>query len=119
MAVGGRRRQTHADCAVVSLASNHHGSWRLTIFRRCLLPSDPFPNRLPLQAPEGQLHHSHLPPQHQLKRQHLFGHSARPMEPSSHHLKGYAMLKKLQAIDYANRKYSATEYLLDVDRPEP
>lgn len=83
-----RQGQTHANCAAVSLASNHHGSWRLTIFRRCLLPSDPFPNRLPLQAPKGQLHHPHLPPQHQLQRQHLFGYSARSMEPSPHHLKG-------------------------------
>jgi hypothetical protein len=61
---------------------------RLTILGRRLLPSDPLPDRLSLQAPESQLHHPHLPPQHQLKRQHLLGYSARPVEPRSDHLEG-------------------------------
>lgn len=44
----------------------------LTILWRCLLPCDPLPYRLPLQATKGQLHHSDLSPQHQLQRFHLF-----------------------------------------------
>jgi ubiquitin-protein ligase len=63
---------------------------RLTILGRCLFPSDPFPDRLSVQAPEGQLHYPHLPPQHQLQWQHLLGHSTRPVESCSDHLKGYA-----------------------------
>jgi hypothetical protein len=35
---------------------------RLTVLGRRLLPRDPLPDRLPLQAAEGQLHHPHLPP---------------------------------------------------------
>ncbi len=97
---------------IVPLASNHHGSWRLTIFRRCLLPSDPLPNRLPLQAPEGQLHHPHLPPQYQLQRQHLFGHSTRPMEPCVDHLKGYVMANSLQQIK--NKSLTKNAVLLSI-----
>lgn len=49
---------------------------RLSIHRWCLLPRHPLSHRLPLQAPQGQLHHSHLPPQHQQQRQHLPRHPA-------------------------------------------
>ena len=48
---------------------------RLTILRRRLLLSHPLPYRLPIQAPEGQLHDENLPPQHQLQRFHLFRYS--------------------------------------------
>lgn len=41
---------------------------RQSIFRRSLLPSHPLSHRLPFQATEGQLHHPHLPSQHQLQR---------------------------------------------------
>ena len=93
-----RRPNMYTNCMAVPLASNHHGSctsisasWgscttpsarppsttlpktnvaaeRLTILWRCILPSDPLPYRLPLQAAKGQLHHPHLPPEHQLQR---------------------------------------------------
>jgi hypothetical protein len=82
--------ETHAVfCTPNSIPRLTHPG-RFTILRRRLLPSDPLPDRLPLQAPEGQLHHPHLPPKHQFQRQHLLGHSARPVEPCSDHLKGCA-----------------------------
>lgn len=59
---------------------------RLPILRRCLLPHHQLPYRLPVQAPQGSLHHPHLSPQHQLERQHLFGYPEGPMEPRPHHL---------------------------------
>ena len=65
---------------------------RISILGWCLLLSDTFPDRLSLQATQGQLHYPHLPPQHQLKREHLPGHFERPVEPSFDHLKGYLAL---------------------------
>lgn len=100
---------TTTDMAIVSLASHNHGSCtytpaslappppceafttltcatgRLTILRRSILSRDPLPHRLPFQAPEGQLHHPHLPPKYQLERKHLPGHPARPVEPGPDH----------------------------------
>jgi hypothetical protein len=113
-------RQRSLTPATVPLASNHHGSCtypttisitaqeqlpcslqeeapkltchpgRLAVLGRRLLPRNPFPDRLPVQAPESELHHAHLPPQHQLKWQHLSGHPAGPVESCSDHLEGYA-----------------------------
>lgn len=65
---------------------------RLAILRRCLLPNDPLPYRLSFQAAQGQLHHAHLPPQHQLQRQYLSRHPAGPMESGAHNLQGYVYL---------------------------
>jgi hypothetical protein len=59
------------DMARTRLTLNSVG---LAILRRCLLPSHPLPYRLPIQATEGQLHHSNLSPKHQLQRLHLFRH---------------------------------------------
>lgn len=63
---------------------------RVPLLRRCLLPCHPLPDRLPLQASQGQLHHSHLSPQHQLQRQHLLRYPQRSMESRPHHLQRYA-----------------------------
>lgn len=70
------------------------------IRRRCLLPRHPLPYRLPIQASQGQLHHPHLPPQHQLQRLHLLRHSPRPMVTRVDHLQGFAPL-------YHNRAFPA------------
>jgi len=72
-------------CAEADLPSG-----RFPVSRRRFLPGHSLPHRLPLQAPEGQLHHPHLPPQYQFQRQHLFRHSARPVEPCSYHFQRYA-----------------------------
>ena len=115
---------------------------RLTVLRRRLLPRDPLPHRLPLQAPEGQLHHPHLPPKHQLERQHLLGHSARSVEPSLDHQQRYAnafppthktprtrteALRPCVFLTQAKLSldadmltfFSPAEHLLHADRPQP
>ena len=56
--------------------------------RRCFLPEHPLPHRLPLQAAQVRVHHSHLPPQHQQQRRHLPGHPAIPVVSSPHRIKG-------------------------------
>lgn len=81
---------THLGLAIPQSFGTDQNTERFTIFGRRLLPRNPLPNRLPFQAPEGQLHHPHLPPQYQLQRQHLLGHPTRPVEPCSDHLEGYA-----------------------------
>lgn len=48
----------------VPLASNNHGTWRLPLLRRSLLPRHPLPSRLSIQTTQGTLHHPHLPLQH-------------------------------------------------------
>lgn len=117
----------------VPLASNHHGPRRLTILRRRLLPRDPLPNRLPIQATEGQLHHSHLPPEHQQQRQHLLGHSERSVEPRTHHFQRCVMtILPFRDVDTEETYldghrtdmliilfHSAPIHLLDAHRPQP
>ncbi len=105
---------------------------RVPILRRRLLPGDPLPDRLPLQATQGQLHHADLSPQHQLQRQHLPRHSARPMEPGSDYLQRCVPAARSRAqtplwphtLPGASRAdqtwiRSPTVYLLHADGPQP
>ena len=48
----------------------------------------PVPDRLPLQAAQGELHHKVLPPQHQLERLHLSRHPERPVESGIDRVEG-------------------------------
>ena len=65
---------------------------RITIRRRCLLPSHTFPHGLPIQATKSQLHDPHLSPKHQFEWEHLSRYSARPVEPCADDFKRYAIL---------------------------
>ena len=73
----------------VELILSHCRVGREPILGRCLLSSHSFPYRLSVQASQGELHHSHLPPEHQLERQHLLRHPPRPVEPGLDHLQRY------------------------------
>ena len=46
------------------------------------------PYRLPLQTPQIYIHHPYLPPEYQLQRCYLSGHSAITVVPCSHSIKG-------------------------------
>ena len=52
------------------------GTERLAVCWGCLLPSDPVPHGLPVQAAKGPFHDPDLSPQYQRKWQHLPRHSA-------------------------------------------
>jgi hypothetical protein len=82
---------------------------RLTILGRRILPRNPLPDRLPIQATQGQLHHPHLPPEHQLQRKHLPRYSARSVEPCLDYLEGYA-----KAVYLLNIILTETPVLLSI-----
>jgi hypothetical protein len=111
-------RRTNTFCHTVSLASNDNGPRRLSVPRRRLLPGHSLPYRLPVQATEGELHDSNLPPQHQLQRQHLSRHPSRPVEPSSHNLKRHERVCTHISVGLLTF-YSTLVHLLNADRPEP
>ena len=84
------KRRTEADISVVG---------GIAICRGRFLPHHPLPYRLPLQAPQGQLHDQDLSPQHQLERKHLLGHPEGPMEPCADGVQRYVESHTLQLPD--------------------
>lgn len=98
-------------------------SERQPVPRRCLFPIHPLPHRLPLQTTEGQLHDSNLSSQHQLQRQHLSGHSARPMEPCSDDIKRYDTTKpayqKCRLLTHESVLLSICSMLTDPNPDDP
>ena len=91
----------------VPLASHHHGSSRQSVSGRGLLPHHPLPHRLPLQAPQGRLHHQDLPPQHQLQRVHLSRYPEVSMVSSTYYLQS-SPLHLLTALWSESRWSSCT-----------
>ena len=59
---------------------------RLAVRRRRVLPLHHVPDRLPLQAAQGQLHDQDLPPEHQRERLDLSRHLEGPVESSIDYL---------------------------------
>ena len=101
-------RRSETNIKLVPLASDNHGTgtkiitktWlnsrplillpgRFSVPGRRLFPFHPLSHRLPIQASQGQLHHPHLPPEYQLQRLNLLGHSARPMVASIDYLERF------------------------------
>ncbi len=89
----------------VPLAGDHHGPTRVAVPGRSLLPHHPLPHRLPVQAAQGGIHHSHLPPKHQLQRVHLLRHPQESVVARAHHLKGtYVHLLCSHHHEFVNRR---------------
>ncbi|XP_061677372.1 uncharacterized protein LOC133501531 isoform X2 [Syngnathoides biaculeatus] len=90
------RRPWRAECRPqrrqhLRVEVHHLGTARLSVRGRGLLPGHRIHTRLPLQAPQGDFPHSHLPLQHQQPGCDLSGHPEGQLEPRPHHLQGAAV----------------------------
>ena len=82
---------------LIPLAGHNHGTSRITIPRRRLLPFHPLSDWLPIQAAQSCLHHSHLPSEHQQQWEHLLGHTQIAMVTGIDNLKRFILW-----IEYTN-----------------